>query len=83
MNPATLARVLKVHGHGTSEVQPMTASPQAAASLTKAIGEGLTHFDYEADDAMGATDCPEGCVVEPDGHCPHGYMSAALTAGLI
>jgi hypothetical protein len=32
---------------------------------------------------MGDTDCPEGCVVEPDGTCPHGYESAGLTAELI
>lgn len=38
---------------------------------------------FEIDDIMGATDCEEGCVVEPDGHCPHGYESAALTLGVI
>lgn len=58
-------------------------SPQAAAELLDAIGSGLTPFDFEADDLMGQTDCPDGCGVEPDGVCPHGYKSAALTAGMI
>ena len=29
------------------------------------------------------TKCPEGCVVEPDGTCPHDYKSIALELGLI
>lgn len=48
-------------------------SPDAAAALEESL-------DYEE---MGKTDCPDGCVVEPDGECPHGYESAGLTAGLI
>jgi len=54
-------------------------SPNAMRALMDAINGGLSHVDYEADEHMGATDCPEGCVVEPDGHCPHGYESAMLT----
>ena len=27
--------------------------------------------------------CNEGCTVEPDGECPHGYPSILLAAGLI
>lgn len=61
----------------------MHNSPDAARELLAAIEDGLTPFDYEADDEMGSTDCPHGCVVEPDGHCPHGYRSAALSAGII
>lgn len=29
------------------------------------------------------TKCPEGCVVEPDGICPHDYKSIALELGLV
>lgn len=29
------------------------------------------------------TECPEGCVVEPDGVCPHDFKSAAVEQGLI
>lgn len=27
--------------------------------------------------------CPEGCIVEPDGVCPHNFKSIALELGLI
>ena len=40
--------------------------------------------DYGAfEDAMGETDCPNGCTVEPDGICPHNWLSAGRTAGVI
>ena len=56
---------------------PNYPSPKAAAYL-------LECDDYdEMEDAMGETDCPEGCYVEPDGICPHGFKSAGLTAGVI
>lgn len=55
-------------------------SPKAASELMDILEEeGMS----EAEEAMGQTDCPEGCYVEPDGHCPHGYESAALTLGII
>lgn len=54
-------------------------SPVAARLLLHAIDAGCS----TEDEALGATDCPEGCLVEPDGECPHGYESAALTAGVI
>lgn len=54
-------------------------SPLAAAELREAIEED----DADDDDLMGATDCPEGCHVEPDGTCSHGWKSAGLTAGVI
>lgn len=34
-------------------------------------------------DGSVPTRCPEGCMVEPDGQCPHGYKSVLLAAGLI
>ena len=58
----------------------MKRSPNAARELLEVAGTG----DYTlADELMGVTDCPNGCVVEPDGHCPHGYESAGLTAQVI
>ena len=56
---------------------PLKESPDAAAELAMVIDEGGD------DEAMGATDCPHGCLVEPDGSCPHGFKSAALTLGVI
>ena len=37
----------------------------------------------EWEELQGETDCPEGCHVEPDGVCPHGYLSAGRTGGVI
>ena len=59
-------------------------SPGAAGDLVEAIEAGeVTLFSFDADDWQGATDCPDGCVVEPDGICRHGWRSAALTARLV
>lgn len=59
-------------------------SPGAAHELEKAINDdGMSPFSVEADEMMGTTDCPEGCTVESDGTCPHGYISAGLTLGVI
>jgi hypothetical protein len=53
-------------------------SPEAAKDLT----ENLEDFT-EAEELIGCTDCPEGCYVEPDGYCSHGYLSAGRTLGII
>jgi hypothetical protein len=58
-------------------------SPQAASRLQEAIDHGMTATAFEADDVMGETDCPDGCTVEPDGYCAHGFESAALTLQVI
>ena len=66
----------------------MPESPIAAKRLTEPTPAG---DDFESvvdcygdwEDQMGETDCPEGCTVEPDGTCPHGYLSAGRTAGVI
>lgn len=58
-------------------------SPKAANRLFDML-DGESRATYsECEDAMGDTDCPEGCMVEADGYCPHGYKSAGLTAGVI
>ena len=35
------------------------------------------------DEGWSPTKCSEGCVVEPDGICPHEFLSAALEYGFI
>ncbi len=35
------------------------------------------------DEGWSPTKCPSGCVVEPDGDCPHDFKSVALELGLI
>jgi len=37
---------------------------------------------WEADGGCEAC-CEEGCWVEPDGYCPHGYPSWLIVMGLI
>ena len=58
-------------------------SPNAAQELEQAVEDGLSMFDYNAETIMGETDCPDGCAVESDGYCSHGYLSAARTLGVI
>lgn len=31
----------------------------------------------------GTVETIDGCIVEPDGQCPHGYLSPLLEAGVI
>lgn len=35
------------------------------------------------DEGWSPTKCPQGCPVEPDGVCPHGFKSVALELGFI
>ncbi len=35
------------------------------------------------DEGWSPTKCPSGCVVEPDGVCPHNFKSIALEIGWI
>ncbi len=35
------------------------------------------------DEGWSSTRCPEGCIVEPDGICPHKFKSYFLEMGLI
>jgi hypothetical protein len=55
-------------------------------SLTAAgyLGEALASDNWDrVEELLGATDCPYGCYVEPDGRCRHGWCSAALSVGVI
>ncbi len=46
--------------------------------------ELISEFGAEVlQDVVVPTRCPEGCEVEPDGKCFHGYPSVLLAAGLI
>ena len=64
-------------------IDPLRPSPDAAADLIDAIESGFSWLQVVVRDLMGTTDCPDGCVVESDGHCAHGFRSAALTAGMV
>jgi hypothetical protein len=62
-----------------TEAIPKRNSPDAAQRLMEATESD----EDDPDELLGATDCPHACHVEPDGTCPHGYRSAALSAGVI
>ena len=52
----------------------------ADAGQTRAeLIEELIALDYEDE----LTPTLDGCYVEPDGHCPHGYPSWLLYLGMI
>ena len=67
------------------------AAAHAAATLAnkrrargiESPGAAEELLEEPCDELMGRTDCPADCEIEPDGICPHGYLSAGLTAGLI
>jgi hypothetical protein len=61
---------------GSSEsaaVSPPTESDLERYLEEYGIGEAV----------VPAWGCPEGCLVEPDGACPHGFESLLLAAGLL
>lgn len=68
-SPAELAVMMKSEGK---------LSPIAAETFKEAYERGDARLQARG----GATDCAEGCVIEWNGHCPHGYRSAARTAYL-
>lgn len=63
----------------------MTIKPSSkSAEKLLLMLDAESRFTYaEIEDELGSTDCPEGCYVEPDDYCSHGFMSAGLTAGII
>lgn len=59
----------------------MVSAPDASIANDEILpgitaSEALTMGTFE-------TDCEHGCIVEPDGTCPHGVPSPLLAAGLI
>lgn len=58
-------------------------SHRAAEELISQAPNNGDGFGPYGEELMGETDCPEGCVVEPDGICPHNWLSAGRTAGVI
>ena len=48
-----------------------------------AYAKGLDDEQIEAMLFDGDVECVDGCVVEPDGKCPHGYRSPLLILGII
>ena len=78
---------------GFKLVKVNKVEPQDPANKTKAQREKefAASFDMEDQevlhklimDSIQPTACSEGCEVEPDGHCPHGYSSISILLGII
>ena len=52
-------------------------------TVTEALeNEGVELMEVAFSSVVPAC-CSEGCQVEPDGHCEHGYESVILKEGLI
>lgn len=49
-----------------------------AAEMTEQLMEGELENMFDLDG-----ECADGCIVEPDGQCHHGYRSWMVVAGLI
>lgn len=49
----------------------------------KAYANNLTEDELEAIMMDGDCETIDGCVVEPDGSCPHGYSSPLVLLGMI
>jgi hypothetical protein len=71
--PAGMEDSSAQNGKAADEQDPCSPDPSHAPDLE-------TLIEWEADGMCEATD---GCVVEPDGTCPHGCPSWLLVLGLI
>ena len=49
----------------------------------KSEAEFIEFLEICLDEGFSPTKCPEGCIVEPDGVCPHDFKSVALELGFI
>ena len=49
----------------------------------KSEDEFIEFLEICLDEGWSPTKCPSGCIVEPDGVCPHDFKSVALEYGLI
>lgn len=49
----------------------------------KSEAEFIEFLEICLDEGWSPTKCPNGCIVEPDGFCPHDFKSVALELGFI
>lgn len=52
-------------------------------TVKKAIAEDGRELEEIAMDSVVPAVCSEGCQVEPDGECPHGFPSVLIVMGII
>ena len=63
----------------------ISSNPVYDAAVEQAYINSLTEADLEElfFDSIVPTACPDGCEVEPDGRCCHGYSSPLILLGLL
>lgn len=49
----------------------------------RAEAEFLEFISECLDEGWCSTKCEKNCIVEPDGVCPHGFVSIALELGFV
>ncbi len=62
-------------GEEQKEIDWLEGNKRSEAEFNQFMAECL-------DEGWSPTKCPEGCPVEPDGICSHGYKSITLEYGL-
>lgn len=55
----------------------------SATGQKRSEAEFIEYMATCLDEGLSPTRCPEGCPVEPDGICPHGFKSVAMEDGFI
>ena len=91
-----LKEVLIDYGAGTIKIsvtEPVALAPVRSGkdSEDEILAASAAAFDDASDsdleswvfDSVVPTACPDGCEVEPDGRCCHGYPSALVFLGII
>lgn len=61
----------------------ISGNPEYDAALEQAWLDDVDLEEAWMFDSIVPTACPDGCEVEPDGRCCHGYSSPLLLLGLI
>lgn len=67
--------------HTVGDMLSSNAKRAEEIAFAREMLEDLENGDWGDWDMDG--ECADGCTVEPDGSCPHGYTSWLIVAGLI
>ncbi len=63
--------------------QNFVKSEETEENEKKSADEFIEFIEICINEGWSPTKCPEGCPVEPDGVCPHGFKSIVLELGFI
>ncbi len=63
--------------------QTFVKSEDYEKNRKKSADEFIEFMEICLDEGWSPTKCPDGCIVEPDGICPHNFKSDLLELGVI